>query len=123
MSEKLSLLSHSLDDRARKYPKRKHAKSKPVLVIHGGGAGTMSRERSTPEQRELYKRALRSALVKGHEVLKNGGEAMDAAVAAVGVMEGWFYHSLRQRSIFNNTQRIRLSSIQLRERRCIQCGR
>ena len=58
-----------------------------VLVIHGG-AGTMSRDRSTPEQRANYKAALRKALQAGYAVLKEGGEAMDAAVAAVTVMEG-----------------------------------
>ena len=56
-------------------------------MIHGG-AGTMVREGSTPEQRERYHTALREALRAGHEVLKQGGEAMDAAVAAVSSMEG-----------------------------------
>jgi hypothetical protein len=44
--------------------------------------------RSTPGQRELYKSALRAALLKGHDVLSSGGTAMDAAVAAVVSMEG-----------------------------------
>jgi beta-aspartyl-peptidase (threonine type) len=57
-----------------------------VLVIHGG-AGTMARERSTPEQRARYKAALADALKAGYAVLKAGGEAMDAAVAAVTSME------------------------------------
>lgn len=48
----------------------------------------MTREGSTPERRDAYKKALRAALLKGHEVLSAGGEAMDAAIAAVGVMEG-----------------------------------
>ena len=61
----------------------------PVLVIHGG-AGTFTREQSTPEKRELYRNALREALLRGHEVLQAGGEAMDAAVAAVTTMESKF---------------------------------
>lgn len=48
----------------------------------------MTREGSTPERQEQYKSVLRKALLAGNEVLQNGGEAMDAAVAAVGVMEG-----------------------------------
>ena len=48
----------------------------------------MLKENSTPEQRERYSTALREALRAGHEVLKQGGEAMDAAVAAVSSMEG-----------------------------------
>lgn len=61
-----------------------------VLVIHGG-AGTMSKEGSTPEQRARYKAALAKALQAGYAVLKDGGEAMDAAVAAVSSMEGISY--------------------------------
>ncbi len=68
-------------------PNHGRSSTRPVLVIHGG-AGTMSREGSTPEQRQLYIEVLRKSLVTGHEILKDGGEAMDAAVAAVGVMEG-----------------------------------
>ena len=67
--------------------KRSSKKNRFVLVIHGG-AGTMLKENSTPEQRERYSTALREALRAGHEVLKQGGEAMDAAVAAVSSMEG-----------------------------------
>ena len=66
---------------------RSSKKQRYVLVIHGG-AGTMAKERSTPEQRSQYKAALSRALRAGHEVLQSGGEAMDAAVVAVSSMEG-----------------------------------
>ena len=62
-------------------------KPRYVLVIHGG-AGTMSREASTPEREARYKTALSSALRAGYAVLQDGGEAMDAVVAAVMSMEG-----------------------------------
>jgi hypothetical protein len=58
-----------------------------VLVIHGG-AGIMDRAKLTPEIQQLYHAALRKSLRAGYEVLSNGGEAMDAVVAAVSVMEG-----------------------------------
>jgi beta-aspartyl-peptidase (threonine type) len=35
----------------------------------------------------LYKTALKTALEAGYAVLREGGEAMDAAVAAVTVLE------------------------------------
>ena len=60
---------------------------KYVLVIHGG-AGTMTRAGATPEKIEAYRAALREALNAGYKTLSQGGEAMDAAVAAVTVMEG-----------------------------------
>ena len=68
-------------------PHRPGSGQKVVLVIHGG-AGTMSRATSTPERQALYKMALKAALEAGYAVLREGGEAMDAAVAAVTVMEG-----------------------------------
>jgi beta-aspartyl-peptidase (threonine type) len=58
-----------------------------VLAIHGG-AGTMSRKESTPDKEARYKDALCQALRAGYAVLSEGGEALDAAVAAVSVMEG-----------------------------------
>lgn len=76
-------------EKAALLPKRPAESGKYVLVIHGG-AGTMSRERSTPEQRALYHETLREALRNGHAVLKRGGEALDAAVAAVSVLEGMY---------------------------------
>lgn len=82
MSEKAPLLFHK---EGRKSGKIREVK--PVLVIHGG-AGAITREGSTPETQKLYKDALRRALRVGFRVLKDGGEAMDAAVAAVGVLEG-----------------------------------
>ncbi|KAG6908399.1 hypothetical protein DXG01_004828 [Tephrocybe rancida] len=57
-----------------------------ALVIHGG-AGTMSKTGSTPSQRAAYKSGLRAALEAGYDVLRDGGEAMDAVVAAVSTME------------------------------------
>lgn len=74
--EKLPLLPH-----------RPRGGQKFVLVIHGG-AGTMSRATSTPGRQALYKTALKTALEAGYAVLREGGEAMDAAVAAVTVLEG-----------------------------------
>ena len=73
--EKIPLLSH-----------KPHRGQKFVLVIHGG-AGTMSRATSTPEKQALYRTALKTALEAGYAVLHEGGEAMDAAVAAVTVLE------------------------------------
>ncbi|KAH0827436.1 nucleophile aminohydrolase [Lanmaoa asiatica] len=71
-----------------------------VLVIHGG-AGTMNREGSTPEQRAKYRAALTRALKAGHEVLRLGGEAMDATVAAVTVLEDCSFFNAGKGAVFN----------------------
>ncbi|CAE6464011.1 unnamed protein product [Rhizoctonia solani] len=73
----------------------------PVLVIHGG-AGLLFKKNSTPAQRGLYKTALRKALIAGNEVLQSGGQAMDAAVAAVTVLEDCPLFNAAHGAVFNN---------------------
>jgi hypothetical protein len=70
----------------------------------------MSKAGSTPEQQSRYKAALRAALRAGYAVLRDGGEAMDAALAAVKVMEGLVISIRTQRVGWNISTR--LSSIQ-----------
>lgn len=53
----------------------------------------MNREDATPDTRVSYRTALDQALKAGYEVLRGGGEAMDAAVAAVSILEGMFRSS------------------------------
>jgi len=85
----------SVDEKRPLLPKQKHPKKpKYVLVIHGG-AGTILRERSSPELEVRFRAALREALRTGEEILSSGGEAMDAVVAAVSFMEGMRYQSYR----------------------------
>ncbi|KAF7983282.1 hypothetical protein HWV62_22932 [Athelia sp. TMB] len=75
-------------------------KSKYVLVVHGG-AGTMSRQDSTPEKEAMYKKMLSAALRAGYDVLANGGEAMDATVAAVTVLEDCPLFNAGKGAVFN----------------------
>ena len=79
--------SESVDEKRSLLFKQRHPKQKHVLVIYGG-AGTKLREKFSPEQQARYHAGLRAALQAGNAILSPGGEAMDAAVAAVSVMEG-----------------------------------
>lgn len=99
-------------------PHKPHNRKKFTLVIHGG-AGTISRETATPEKQALYRAALKEALKAGHAVLNEGGEAMDAAVAAVTVLEGECSHRV-QRDGFIVVPFFRLSSIQRGQGSCVQ---
>lgn len=56
------------------------------IAIHGG-AGTMDRDKMTPEIRAEYEAALQTALDAGAKVLAEGGSAMDAIKAAIIPME------------------------------------
>ncbi len=56
------------------------------LAIHGG-AGTILPENMTDAQEAEYRAALEEALRAGYEVLRNGGSATDAVIAAIVPME------------------------------------
>lgn len=57
-----------------------------TLVIHGG-AGKITPAMMNTELEQQYHKALSLALAAGQEVLKNGGSAMDAVVAAIVELE------------------------------------
>ena len=65
-----------------------HSEEKPrwSIAIHGG-AGTMARDKMTPEMEAEYEAALQKALDAGAKILADGGSAMDAVKAAIVPME------------------------------------
>jgi beta-aspartyl-peptidase (threonine type) len=56
------------------------------IAIHGG-AGTINRDKITPEQDKTIRAALGSALEAGSNILKDGGSAMDAITATITLLE------------------------------------
>lgn len=72
-----------------------------ALAIHGG-AGTIRKENMTAEQDAEYRAKLEEALHAGYEVLENGGEAIDAVVAAVKVMEDSPLFNAGKGAVFTN---------------------
>jgi beta-aspartyl-peptidase (threonine type) len=59
---------------------------KIALAIHGG-AGTILKSSMTPELENEYRVSLRAALETGWEILKNGGNSLDAVEEAVVSLE------------------------------------
>ncbi|NNE25230.1 MAG: isoaspartyl peptidase/L-asparaginase, partial [Saprospiraceae bacterium] len=57
-----------------------------AIVIHGG-AGTITRDNMTDEKEQAYTNALNAALDEGIQILAQGGEAKDAVIAAIKLME------------------------------------
>lgn len=57
-----------------------------AIAIHGG-AGSLSRARTTAEEETLYLDGLRAALDAGFDVLERGGGSLDAVTAAVVLLE------------------------------------
>lgn len=60
--------------------------SKPKLLIHGG-AGNLHKKQLTAKEEKAYYDALNKALKTGYAILKKQGSSLDAAIAAVKVLE------------------------------------
>ena len=56
------------------------------IAIHGG-AGTIERDKITPEKDAEIRAALTQALNAGSKILKDGGSAMDAITATITILE------------------------------------
>lgn len=61
-------------------------KGEYVLVIHGG-AGTILKERMTPEMEAEFQEALSLALQTGYDVLHSGGSSLDAVEQTIHILE------------------------------------
>ncbi|QFT10982.1 isoaspartyl peptidase/L-asparaginase family protein [Vibrio sp. THAF190c] len=61
--------------------------SHPFSIAIHGGAGTILREQMSDELKAGIVEALEKSVLAGHQILKSGGDALDAVVAAVKVME------------------------------------
>jgi beta-aspartyl-peptidase (threonine type) len=57
-----------------------------AIAVHGG-AGTLSRHDTSAEQEQAYRAGLSEALDAGYALLERGGPSLDAAIAAVCVLE------------------------------------
>ena len=61
--------------------------SQPFSIAIHGGAGTILREQMSDEQKAGITEALEKSVLAGYQVLQSGGDALDAVVASVKVME------------------------------------
>ncbi|KAJ3710704.1 hypothetical protein C8R42DRAFT_729148 [Lentinula raphanica] len=66
----------------------------------------MSRNKSTEAQLKAYHEGLRAALQAGYSVLQDGGEAMDAAVAAVSALEDNILFNAGKGAVFNTIGKV-----------------
>lgn len=71
------------------------------LAVHGG-AGTIERSSMTPQREREYRAGLERALSAGYEILKRGGSSLDAAEAAVRVLEDDPHFNAGKGSVFTS---------------------
>ncbi len=71
------------------------------IVIHGG-AGTILKEKMTPEREVQYREKLTESLRTGYAIVESGGSAVDAVQAAVIVMEDSPLFNAGKGAVFTN---------------------
>jgi beta-aspartyl-peptidase (threonine type) len=96
---------HANASAASRQKTRDSQKSKPLrpfgFVMHGG-AGTIERSRMTPEREKAYREKLSEALLAGFEVLKKGGDCLDAVVNAITLLEDSPLFNAGKGAVFTN---------------------
>ena len=70
------------------------------IAIHGG-AGTIDRKSMSAVKEAEYTATLEEAILKGEEILSPGGNAIDAVVAAISVLEDSHLFNAGRGSVFN----------------------
>jgi isoaspartyl peptidase/L-asparaginase-like protein (Ntn-hydrolase superfamily) len=73
----------------------------PIALALHGGAGTLPRQKFTPQQEARFHAGLERALRAGYEVLENGGTSLDAVTAAVIVLEDSPLFNAARGAVFN----------------------
>jgi len=71
------------------------------LVIHGG-AGTITREKMSPEKEAEYRGKITEVLTVGYEILEKGNSSLDAVEAVVRIMEDSPLFNAGKGAVFTN---------------------
>ncbi|HEY9186085.1 MAG TPA: isoaspartyl peptidase/L-asparaginase [Salegentibacter sp.] len=73
------------------------------IVIHGG-AGTIVKKNMTDSLEKAYKDKLEEAIRVGHEILANGGTAMEAVQRTINIMEDSPLFNAGKGAVFTNAE-------------------
>jgi beta-aspartyl-peptidase (threonine type) len=84
--------------------------SSPFAIAIHGGAGTILEENLTAEFELQVKTALEKSVRAGHAVLEQGGDALDATVAAVKVLEDSPHFNAGKGSVLTHTEMVEMDA-------------
>jgi len=79
------------------------------IVLHGG-AGTILKENMSDSLETAYRNILETAIATGHEILKNGGEAMEAVTATINILEDSPLFNAGKGAVFTHEERNELDA-------------
>lgn len=80
-----------------------------AIVIHGG-AGTITKDKMTPDKEKAYLDALNEALNIGEKILDSGGTAIEAVEATIRYMEDNPLFNAGKGAVFNDAGRVELDA-------------
>ena len=63
------------------------AKDIPFAIAIHGGAGTIEKDRFTPEKEAAYRAKLQESVEAGYAILEKGGTSLDALTSAINILE------------------------------------
>lgn len=72
-----------------------------AIVVHGG-AGTILKKNMTPEKEAAYKLKLEEAIKVGYNILKSGGNSLDAVQKTINVLEDSPLFNAGKGAVFTN---------------------
>lgn len=84
--------------------------TKPFSIAIHGGAGTILREQVSDELQQSILADLEAAVKAGHQILDTGGEALDAVVAAVKVLEDSPNFNAGKGSVLTNNEMVEMDA-------------
>ncbi len=84
--------------------------NKPFSIAIHGGAGTILREQMSDSLQQAILSDLESAVKAGHQILSSGGEALDAVVAAVKVLEDSPHFNAGKGSVLTHNEMVEMDA-------------
>lgn len=93
----------------------------PIAIVIHGGAGTILREKLTPEMEAAYREKLEEAVRSGYRVLKEGGKSRTAVIAAITVMEDSELFNAGKGAVFTHDGHVELDA-SIMEGRALNAG-
>ena len=84
--------------------------TKPFSIAIHGGAGTILREQMSNELQQSILADLEASVKAGHQILEKGGDALDAVVAAVKVLEDSPNFNAGKGSVLTNNEMVEMDA-------------
>ena len=97
----IAMVVLSCDKKEPKVEKESDQSEKFCIVIHGG-AGTILKENMTDSLEAAYNQVLDLAVSKGYEILKNGGNSLDAVTQTIMILEDSPLFNAGKGAVFTN---------------------